>query len=127
MNKEDELCKESLSEVNTRQETRALHTELQPFKSETEKVMKSLWERVCVLEAELDNDRCCWQHVQANVLALQAELDGLCLQKAELAQQGLTEAKKKVQTSEQWYWEMKEKHTELVKIHAALLQKSAEV
>ena len=47
MNKEDELCKESLSEVNTRQETRALHTELQPFKSETEKVMKSLQER-CV-------------------------------------------------------------------------------
>jgi len=104
-----------------------LRTELQSFKSEAQKVVKSLRERVRELEAELYSDRSCREYMQADTLALQAELDGLCLQQAEQAQQGLTEAKKKVQTSEQWYWEMKEKHTELVKTHAALLQKSAEV
>ena len=63
-----------------RQENRALHTELQSFKSETKKVMRSLQERVRELEAELDNDRSCWQHVQVNAPALHAELDGLCQQ-----------------------------------------------
>ena len=69
-----------------------MNTELQSFKSEAQKVVKSLRERLPELEAELDSDRGCHEHVQADALALQAELDGLCLQKAELAQQGLTEA-----------------------------------
>ena len=37
------------------------------------------------LEAELDNDRRCRQHVQVNALALQAELDGLRQQQAKQA------------------------------------------
>ena len=55
-------------------------------------MVKSLRERVRELEAELDSDRSCRERVQADALALQAELDGLRLQQAEQAQQGLTEA-----------------------------------
>ena len=91
------------------QENRALRIELQSFKSETQKVMKSLQERVCELEAELDNDRSCQQHVQANALALQAELDRLCRQQAKQAQQELTGAEKKVRASKRRYGKMKEK------------------
>ena len=85
MDKEDELCKESLSEVNTCQEIRALRTELQSLNSEAQKVVESLQERVRELEAEFDSDRSCREHVQANALALQAELDGLCQQQAKRA------------------------------------------
>uniref|UniRef100_UPI00358F16CE huntingtin-interacting protein 1-related protein isoform X2 n=1 Tax=Myxine glutinosa TaxID=7769 RepID=UPI00358F16CE len=110
-----------------RQEIRALRAELQSLKSEAHKAVKSLRERVRELEAELDSDRSRREHVQADALALRAELDGLRLQQAEQAQQGFTEAEKKVQASEQRYGKMKEKHTELVKTHAELLRKSAEV
>ena len=54
-----------------------MRTELQSFGSETQKMMKSLRERMCELKAELDSDRSCRKHVQANALALQAEWDGL--------------------------------------------------
>ena len=120
MNEEDELCKESHSEVNTCQEIRTLHTELQSFKSETQKVVKSLRERVRELEAELDSDCSCQEHVQADALALQAELDGLCLQQAKQAQQGLSRTEKKVRASKRWYGKMKEKHKELHEVNTHL-------
>ena len=47
--------------------------------------------------------------MQANALALQAELDGLRQQQAKQAQQGLTRAEKKVWAN----GKMKEKHKEL--------------
>ena len=65
------------------------------------------------LEAELDNDHNCRQHMQANALALQAELVGLRRQQAKQAQQGLTGAEKKVRASKRWNGKMKEKHKEL--------------
>ena len=105
---EKDLLKESLH-----QENRALHTELQSSKSETQKVMKSFWERVCELKAELDSDRSCREHMQADAQSLQAELDGLHWQQAKQTQQGLAGAEKKVRASKQWYGKMKEKHKEL--------------
>ena len=65
-----------------RQKIRALCTELQSFKSKTQKVVKSLWERVCELKAELNSDHSCREHVQADTIDLQAELDGLRWQQA---------------------------------------------
>ena len=62
------------------QENRALYTELQSFKSKSQKVMKSFRERLCELEAEADSDHNCREYVQADALALEAGLDGLRLQ-----------------------------------------------
>ena len=71
---------------------------------------------MCELEAELDSDHSCWEHVQANAQALQAELDGLRPyegQQAKQAQQRLTRAEKKVWASKRRFGKMKEKHKEL--------------
>ena len=65
------------------------------------------------LEAELDSDCSCQEHVQADTQVMQAELDGLCWQQAKQAQQGLTGAEKKVRASKRWNGKMKEKHKEL--------------
>jgi len=61
--------------------------------------MKRLWERMRELEAELDSDRSCRQQVQANALALQAELEGLRRQQAKQVSQGLMRAGKEVRAS----------------------------
>ena len=88
------LLKEGL-----RQENRVIHAELQSFGNKTQEVMKRLWERMRELEAELDSDRSCRQQVQANALALQAELEGLRRQQAKQVSQGLMRAGKEVRAS----------------------------
>jgi len=61
--------------------------------------MKRLWERMRELEAELDSDCSCRKQVQANALALQAELEGLRRQQAKQVSQGLMRAGKEVRAS----------------------------
>ena len=73
MKKKDDFCKESLLIESLCQANSPLRTELHSFGSEIQKVMKSFPERVCELEAKLDCDHSCREHVQANALALQAE------------------------------------------------------
>uniref|UniRef100_A0A8C4RCJ2 AP180 N-terminal homology (ANTH) domain-containing protein n=1 Tax=Eptatretus burgeri TaxID=7764 RepID=A0A8C4RCJ2_EPTBU len=77
------------------QEIRGLFTELQSFKSETQKVVKSLRKRVRELKAELDSDCSYWEYVQADALALQAESMGCAGSKPNKHSKGSLELRRK--------------------------------
>ncbi|XP_032823370.2 huntingtin-interacting protein 1-related protein-like [Petromyzon marinus] len=110
-------------------EIERLKGELEFLKAESRRLIVQLRERVVQLERELAEERGLRVRAQTEGQRVQAEL---CeaqhdREETELAQSALTEVEKKAQASEQRFVKMKEKHTDLVKTHAELLRKNADV
>ncbi|KAM8960740.1 huntingtin-interacting protein 1-related protein [Pelodytes ibericus] len=113
---------------NLKKEIELLRAELEKIKLEAQKYIMQLKGQINILEAELEEQRKQKQKALVDNEQLREELEQLRKQKQETDKtQGLfVEAEKKVQATEVRYNKLKEKHNELINVHAGLLRKNAD-
>ncbi|KAM5192790.1 huntingtin-interacting protein 1-related protein [Mantella aurantiaca] len=113
---------------NLKKEIELLRSELEKMKLEAQKYIMQLKGQINTLEAEVEEQRKQKQKALVDNEQLRDELERLRKQKQESDKtQGLyTEMEKKVQATEVRYNKLKEKHNELINVHAGLLRKNAD-
>ncbi|XP_063310362.1 huntingtin-interacting protein 1-related protein [Pelobates fuscus] len=113
---------------NLKQEIEMLRAELEKIKLEAQKYILQLKGQINTLEAELEEQRKQKQKALVDNEQLRDELEKLRKQKQETdkTQEILVEAEKKAQATELRYNKLKEKHNELINVHAGLLRKNAD-
>lgn len=113
---------------NLKKEIELLRSELEKMKLEAQKYIMQLKGQINTLEAEVEEQRKQKQKALVDNEQLRDELERLRKQKQESDKtQGLyAEMEKKVQATEVRYNKLKEKHNELINVHAGLLRKNAD-
>ncbi|KAM9331420.1 huntingtin-interacting protein 1-related protein [Gastrophryne carolinensis] len=113
---------------NLKREIDMLRSELEKIKLEAQKYIMQLKGQINTLEAEVEEQRKQKQKALVDNEQLRDELEKLRKQKQESDKtQGLhVEMEKKVQATEVRYNKLKEKHNELINVHAGLLRKNAD-
>ncbi|XP_075033857.1 huntingtin-interacting protein 1-related protein [Mixophyes fleayi] len=113
---------------NLKKEIEMLRSELEKIKLEAQKYIMQLKGQINTLEAEVEEQRKQKQKALVDNEQLRGELERLLKQKQENDKaQGLcVEMEKKVQATELRYNKMKDKHNELINVHAGLLRKNAD-
>ncbi|XP_072271894.1 huntingtin-interacting protein 1-related protein [Pyxicephalus adspersus] len=113
---------------NLKKEIELLRLELEKMKLEAQKYIMQLKGQINTLEAEVEEQRKQKQKALVDNEQLRDELERLRKQKQESDKtQGLYgEIEKKVQATEVRYNKLKEKHNELINVHAGLLRKNAD-
>ncbi|KAM4808518.1 huntingtin-interacting protein 1-related protein [Rhinophrynus dorsalis] len=113
---------------NLKKEIELLRAELEKIKLEAQKYILQLKSQINTLEAELEEQRKQKQKALVDNEQLRDELEKLKKQKLEndKTQALFVEAEKKVQATELRYNKLKEKHNELINVHAGLLRKNAD-
>lgn len=113
---------------NLKKEIELLRSELEKIKLEAQKYIMQLKGQINTLEAEVEEQRKQKQKALVDNEQLRDELERLRKLKQESDKtQGLhVEMEKKVQATEVRYNKLKEKHNELINVHAGLLRKNAD-
>ncbi|KAG8456061.1 hypothetical protein GDO86_002022 [Hymenochirus boettgeri] len=113
---------------NLKKEIELLQAELEKIKLEAQKYILQLKGQINTLEAELEEQRKQKQKALVDNEQLRDELEKLKKQQIDNEKtHGLViEADKKVQATEIRYSKLKEKHNELINVHAGLLRKNAD-
>ncbi|XP_018412849.1 PREDICTED: huntingtin-interacting protein 1-related protein isoform X1 [Nanorana parkeri] len=113
---------------NLKKEIELLRSELEKMKLEAQKYIMQLKGQINTLEAEVEEQRKQKQKALVDNEQLRDELERLRKQKQESDKsQGLySEMEKKVQATDVRYNKLKEKHSELINVHAGLLRKNAD-
>ncbi|XP_068100310.1 huntingtin-interacting protein 1-related protein [Hyperolius riggenbachi] len=113
---------------NLKKEIEMLRSELEKIKLEAQKYIMQLKGQINTLEAEVEEQRKQKQKALVDNEQLRDELEKLRKLKQESDKtQGLhVEMEKKVQATEVRYNKLKEKHNELINVHAGLLRKNAD-
>ncbi|KAM4707564.1 huntingtin-interacting protein 1-related protein [Discoglossus pictus] len=113
---------------NLKKEIEMLRAELEKIKLEAQKYIMQLKGQINNLEAEIEEQRKQKQKALVDNEQLRDELEKLKKQKLESDQTQtlFVETEKKVQATELRYNKLKEKHNELISVHAGLLRKNAD-
>ncbi|XP_069816966.1 huntingtin-interacting protein 1-related protein [Dendropsophus ebraccatus] len=113
---------------NLKKEIEILRSELEKIKLEAQKYIMQLKGQINTLEAEVEEQRKQKQKALVDNEQLRDELESLRKQKldSEKKEGVVTEMEKKVQATEVRYNKLKEKHNELINVHAGLLRKNAD-
>ncbi|XP_053557751.1 huntingtin-interacting protein 1-related protein isoform X1 [Bombina bombina] len=113
---------------NLKREIELLQAELEKIKLEAQKYIMQLKGQINTLEAEIEEQRKQKQKALVDNEQLRDELEKLKKQKLESdkTQTLFVESEKKVQATELRYNKLKEKHNELINVHAGLLRKNAD-
>ncbi|KAG8597599.1 hypothetical protein GDO81_002336 [Engystomops pustulosus] len=113
---------------NLKKEVEMLRAELEKIKLEAQKYIMQLKGQINTLEAEVEEQRKQKQKALVDNEQLRDELESLRKQKldSEKKEGVLMEMEKKVQATEVRYNKLKEKHNELINVHAGLLRKNAD-
>lgn len=113
---------------NLKKEVEILRSELEKIKLEAQKYIMQLKGQINTLEAEVEEQRKQKQKALVDNEQLRDELENLRKQKldSEIKEGVHVEMEKKVQATELRYNKLKEKHNELVNVHAGLLRKNAD-
>ncbi|XP_063820633.1 huntingtin-interacting protein 1-related protein isoform X1 [Pseudophryne corroboree] len=113
---------------NLKKEIEMLRSELEKIKLEAQKYIMQLKGQINTLEAEVEEQRKQKQKALVDNEQLRDELERLQKQKQEndKTQVLYGEVEKKIQATELRYNKLKDKHSELINVHAGLLRKNAD-
>ncbi|XP_040272108.1 huntingtin-interacting protein 1-related protein [Bufo bufo] len=113
---------------NLKKEIDMLRSELEKIKLEAQKYIMQLKGQINTLEAEVEEQRKQKQKALVDNEQLRDELERLRKQQqdSEKKEGVFVEIEKKVQATELRYNKLKEKHNELINVHAGLLRKNAD-